>query len=233
MVFHAFSFSLSSYQEQCCAAPLRIPWLTHETYSSQNVSFRGFPHQTTSPPAPHQFRVFFTRLGISQLCCSSVLHTSFFVARRFFVFFPCLKDVFQKCLLQVLLYFARCFFSCWCSAWFYCFFHRTHPLSCSSLQPQIEQSQGVSSDGKQEIRFLCTPIHCLDALNFSPFSRYQHRADGLWTASFLALNPHPSCFTRHCGLRHDDNSQSNFCRLMLHWQLQKPWICRFWKKMRP
>ena len=87
VVLHAFSFSPWSYQELVSVAPLRVPWLNHETSISDNVLFLWFPHEARSAAALMQFRVYFTRLGISQLCCSSVLDTSFFVARRFFVFF--------------------------------------------------------------------------------------------------------------------------------------------------
>ena len=94
------------------------------------------------------------------------------------------------------------------------------------MQPKIRESHGVSIDGKQNFRFLCTQIHCLDAPENSPISGYQQRADGLWNPSFLALNLPPSCLTRQCRLRHDDNAPSNFFCLMLHWQFRKPWICR-------
>ena len=55
---------------------------------------RGIPHEPMNSAAPLQFRILFTKLGKSQLCCSSVLDTSFFVARRFFFFFSlCPKKI--------------------------------------------------------------------------------------------------------------------------------------------
>ena len=83
MVFHEFTLVSSS-----SVRSLATLSVTHsrDIYFAQRFFLRGFPHEDRIPAALLPFRVYFTRLGISQLCCSSVLDTSFFVARRF-VFF--------------------------------------------------------------------------------------------------------------------------------------------------
>ena len=56
----------------------------------KTFSFRRLPHGTTSPTAPLQLRVFFTRLSVSQFSCRCVFDTTF-GRPPFFVFIICVE----------------------------------------------------------------------------------------------------------------------------------------------
>ena len=79
----------------------------------KTFSFRRLPHGTTSPTAPLQLRLFFTRLSVSQFSCRSVFDTTF---RRppFFVFLFCVERFLIFFLFQNVLCSAWCLVSRYC-----------------------------------------------------------------------------------------------------------------------
>ena len=172
MAFQAFSFTPWSYQELVRVVPLRVPWLTHETPSSHNVFFRGFHHEVRKLAAALQFRVFFTRVGISHLCCSSLLERIFYVACSFPVFFSLSRIRFSSlpgsssaadAQPRSIVFFID-------------------PTPCCVLRciPTSDSFMFPAMGGKKS--GLYSPKSTV-----SPIYGYQHRADGLWTASLLAL----------------------------------------------